>query len=456
MKKILGILFVLTAYFSNAIGQEKLVDRVISTVGTSYILQSDLELEYTQYLAAGNAKNEKFKCYILQQLLTQKLLAQQAVIDSVEVSESEIDDELNRRIRYSIQKAGGKERLEEFLNRSVLQHKEEMRPAVAEQMKGQKMQGQLVSKVDVTPQEVKKYFQGLDADSLPYFNTEIEYAQLVINPVLTKEEKEQFRTKAESYRQQVINGSNFATIAQLYSEDGSAPYGGELGFSTRDAWVKEFSAQAFKLKAGEISPVFETQYGFHFLQVLERRGEEVNVRHVLIKTKPTPAALARAKSKIDSIYDIIVDTKKMNFNTAASFYSDDKETKYNGGVVTNMDDRSTLIPVDRLDDVSVFNAIDPLKEGQVSKSILYTDKRTGESSYRIYYLRSRIAPHKANMDQDFAKIKEAARQDKINRTLSEWFESRRETTYIDINPEFLTCDELKIWVNDKDKVAKGN
>lgn len=457
MKKVLGILLILSIYFSQATGQEKLIDRVISTVGSSYILQSELNYQYeTQYLAQGNPPDDKVKCYILQQLLTQKLLAQQAVIDSVEVSESEVDDEINRRIRFNIQKAGGKERLEEFLNRSILQHKEEMRPLVAEQLKGQKMQNQLVSKVDVTPQEVKKYFQSLNADSLPYFNTEIEYAQLVIDPTLTKEEKEATRQKVEGYRQQILNGSDFGTIARFYSEDAAAPYGGESGFQTRDYWAKEFSAMAFKLKPGEISPVFETQFGFHILQVLERRGEEVNVRYIVVTHKPTPAALERAKAKIDSIYGLIVDAKKMNFNTAASIYSDDKETKYNGGVVTNMEDRSTLIPVDQLDDVSVFNAIDPLKEGDISKSVLYTDKRTGATSYRIYYLKSRIAPHKANLDQDFAKIKEAARQDKVNRTLSEWFESRRETTYIDINPDFLSCDELKIWVNDNDKVAKGN
>lgn len=447
MKKILGILIILSAYFTTSFAQDKLVDRVIATVGNAHILQSDLEMEYTQFLAQGNKPDDKVKCYILQQLLTQKLLAQQAVIDSIEVSESEIDDQLNFRIRSMIQRAGGKERLEEFLNRSILQHKEEMRPAVAEQLKGNKMQGQIVSKIDVTPEEVKRYFNGLNKDSLPYFNTEIEYAQLVINPVLTKEEKDQFRNKAEGYRQQVLNGSDFGTIARLYSEDGSAPYGGELGFTTRENWVKEFSAQAFRLKKGEISPVFETQFGFHFLQVLERRGEEVNVRHVLIKKQATYESLNRAKAKIDSIAGVIK-ANKLNFNQAASLYSDDQNTKYAGGVVTNDENRSTLIPTDQLDDVSVFNAIDPLKEGEVSQPVLYTDKRLGEKSYRIYYLRSRIAPHKANMDQDFAKIKEAAKQDKINRTLSEWFESRRETTYIDVNPEFLSCEELKIWTKE--------
>ena len=452
MKKLFGILFILTVYFNSLSAQEKLVDRIIATVGSAHILQSDLELEYTQFLAQGNKPDDKVKCYILQQLLTQKLLAQQAVIDSIEVSESEVDDQLNFRIRSMVQRAGGKERLEEFLNRSILQHKEELRPAVAEQLKGNKMQGQIVSKIDVTPEEVKRYFNSLDADSLPYFNTEIEYAQLVINPVLTKEEKDIFRNKAEGYRQQVLNGSDFGTIARLYSEDGSAPYGGELGFNTRENWVKEFSAQAFRLKKGEISPVFETQFGFHFLQVLERRGEEVNVRHILVKKQPTNESLNRAKAKIDSIADLIA-TKKLNFNQAASIYSDDQNTKYAGGVVSNMEDRSTLIPMDQLEDVEVFNSLDPLQVGDISKPLLYTDKRMNEKSYRIYFLKSRIPPHKANMEQDFAKIKEAARQDKINRKLSEWFESRRETTYIDINPEFMSCEELKIWTKPTKELA---
>lgn len=445
MKKIIGIFFILTLYISTVNAQEKLVDKVIASVANAYILQSDLEMEYTQYLAQGNKPDEKVKCYIMNQLLVQKLLSQQAAIDSVEISETEVDDQLNYRIRSMVQRAGGKEKLEEFLNRSVLQHKEEMRPAVAEQMRGNKMQQQLVSKVNVTPQEVKKYFNSLNTDSLPYFNTEIEYSQIVVIPELTVEEKSQFRKKAEDYRQQVLNGSDFGTIARFYSEDGSAPYGGELGYNTRENWVKEFSAQAFRLKNGEISPVFETEYGFHFLQVLDRRGEEVNVRHLLITKKPTSSSLERAKLKIDSIVQRI-ETKKVDFNSAASFFSDDKETKYNGGVVTNIENRSTLIPVDQLDDVAVFNAIDPLKVGEISKPVIYTDKRTGEKSYRIYSLKSRIPPHKANLEQDFAKIQDAAKQDKINRTLSEWFEKKRETTYISIDPAFSTCEDLKVWI----------
>lgn len=448
MKKYISLL-ALVAIFSikGLMAQSRLVDRVITTVGSSIILQSDLEMRYAQHLTEGEKPDEKVKCYLLQQLITEKLLAQQATIDSIEVTEAEIDDNLNGRMQMMVRQAGGKERLEEFLNRSLLQYKEEMRPSIGEVLKAQKMQRSIISTINVTPQEVKRYFDSLNQDSVPYFNTEIEVGELVINPVLTKEEKDQFRQKAEGYRKQIIDGSDFATIARFYSEDGSAPYGGELGFATRSNYVKEFSAMAFRLKEGEISPVFETMYGFHFLQVLQRRGEEVNVRHILIKSKPTNASLDRAKAKIDSIYDRVV-AGKIGFHTAASLYSDNDETKYTGGMISNEEDRTSLIPVDRLDK-ETFTAVDPLEVGQYSKSFLSKD-RMGNPVYKFVFLKSRIAPHKANLDQDFAKIQEAAKQDKVNRKLSEWFEQRKENTFIDINEDFMQCDELKLWLSNEE------
>jgi len=430
--------------------EAKVIDKVAAVVGSNIILQSEIEMQYAQYLAQGNKANEDFKCYILQQQLTQKLLAQQAAIDSIDVSEGEVDDNINSRLRYMSNQAGGQERLEQFLNRSLLQYKEEMRPSVYEQLKANKMQQDIVSGIDVTPLEVKRYFESLDTDSLPYFNTEVEVGELVIFPQLTREEKQQFRDRAEDLRRQVAEGADFATIARLYSQDpGSAPYGGDLGFNTRDGFVKEFSAVAFRLKPGELSPVFESEYGFHFLEVLERRGEEVRTRHVLINIKPTAASLARAKTHIDSIYEHVVDNK-LDFYTAATLYSDNKETKYNGGMLLNMENqqsRTTLIPADKLD-ASVFTAIDTLQPGQYSRPAEFTD-RTGKTGYRFTYLKSRTPPHQANLEQDFAKIKEAALQDKINRKLSEWFEGRRKVTFININEEYHDCDDLKIWLKEQ-------
>ncbi|HLS95888.1 peptidylprolyl isomerase [Sphingobacterium sp. FBM7-1] len=456
MKKYIGLLGVALMSIiclQSVYSQSRLVDRIVATVGSSIILQSDVEMQYAQYLAQGEKPNEEMKCFVLQQLLTQKLLSQQAAIDSIEVSEAEVDDNLNRRMQMMVRQAGGKERLEEFLNRSLLQYKEEMRSNVAEQLKAERMRHTIVSTINVTPAEVKHYFQSLNQDSLPYFDTEVEIGEVMIKPELTKEEKEQFKNKAEGYRQQVLNGSDFGTVARLYSEDGSAPYGGELGFATRDHYVKEFSAMAFKLKEGEISPVFETQFGFHFLQVLQRRGEEVNVRHILIKKKATSASLQRAKAKIDSIYDK-VSAGKLAFHTAASLYSDANETKYAGGMITNPEDNSPLIPINRLDK-ETFTAIDPLEVGQYSKSFISADQ-TGEQVYKFIYLKSRIAPHKANLEQDFAKIQEAASQDKVNRELSEWFEQRKKNTFIDINEDFLRCDVLKPWMDENQEVLANN
>ncbi|MFD2743717.1 MULTISPECIES: peptidylprolyl isomerase [Sphingobacterium] len=464
MKKytIFFIVFVLSlVQFVQA--QDKLIDRVVATVGSNIILQSDVDMQYTQYLANGGPANPNFKCQALQQLIMTKLLAQQAVIDSVEVSEAEVDDRINQNMRHMIRQAGNQERLEGFLKRSVLQYKEEIRPTMAEQMRAERLQGNIVQKINVTPQEVSRYFDGLNKDSLPYFNTEIETGEIVIEPVLTKSEKEQYKNKAEGYRQQILAGSDFGTIARFYSECPSAPNGGDLGFSTREGYVKEFSAVAFKLKPGEISEVFETPFGFHFLQVLERRGEEVNVRHLLITMKPTQASLERAKSKIDSVYNLVA-TGKMSFHTAASLYSDAKETKFNGGMVFDQNSytRSTMISVDGLER-DLFAAIDTLKPGQYSKPYLFshvTDAhRDGIQAYKFNYLKTRVAPHQANMEQDFAKIQEAAQQDKVNRYLSEWFEKRTASTYIHVNEDFSTCDDLELWLRkpkEEEKVAQAN
>jgi peptidyl-prolyl cis-trans isomerase SurA len=450
MKKYFVALLGLVLTSNGVYSQEsKVVDRVAAIVGSAIILQSDVDREYAQNLAQGAPEDERLKCYILQQQLTQKLLAQQAAIDSIEVSEGELDDNINSRMRYMTSQAGGQDRLERFLNRSLLQYKEEIRPSVLEQLKANRMQQTIIQGIDVTPMEVKRFFEAIHPDSLPYFGTEVELGEIVIFPSLTREEKQQYRERAESLRKQVLDGTDFATVARLYSDDkGSAINGGDLGFSTRDNFVKEFSAVAFRMKPGEISQVFESEFGFHFLQVLERRGEEVKTRHVLVNIKPTQNSLNRAKSKIDSIYQLVV-SKKVDFYTAATAYSDNQETKFNGGMMLNMQNqqsRTTLIPAKQLG-ADLFKAIDTLEVGEYSLPHQFTTERGQKIGFRFTFLKSRTEPHKANYDQDFAKLKEMAMTDKINRKLSEWFEGRRKVTYIHINESFNNCEELSIWIN---------
>ena len=432
------------------------LDKIAGVVGNSIILQSDIELKYASYLAQGNPPNPSIKCQILQSLLTQKLLAQQAVIDSVDVKDDDVDGDVDRRMRGMIQRAGGQERLEQFLGRSIIQYKDEIRADIREEMIAQKMQQKITANVNTTPQDVKKFFDGIPKDSLPSFNKEVEVGEIVFNPKLTKTEKEAYKQKAEDLLKRVKAGEDFGALARLYSQDpGSAPDGGDLGFSDRSSFVKEFSAMAFKLKAGEISPVFETDFGFHFLQVIERRGEQVHVRHILIIPAITQESLDRAKAKADSIYTLMEKNKKVDFSTAAAYYSDNKDTKYNGGMMLNAEnvqERSTYIPTDKLDP-QVALVTDTMKVGSISKPLLFTGS-DGKKAYKILYLKSSTNAHKANLAQDYPKLKEYATNDKINRTVSEWFQKKRKQTFIKIDPEYQSCPQLKGWPTPESTTAE--
>jgi peptidyl-prolyl cis-trans isomerase SurA len=447
MKQTVGILFFLLTSINLTFAQNITVNKIAAVVGDNIILQSDIEREYANYILQGNPENDEVKCGVLQQMLTQKLLSQQAVIDSVTVTDDEVTNEVDRRMRAFVQRAGGQERLEQFLNRSVLQYKDEIRPDVKEQLVANRMHSKITENIGITPLEVKRFYESIPKDSLPEYPTEVEVGEIVVYPKLTKAEKEKFRDKAEALRLRIKGGEDFATLARLYSQDpGSAPEGGDLGFFDRTAMVKEFTALAFKLKANELSPVFETDFGFHFLQVMERRGEQVRARHILIKMEAPQESLVRTKVAIDSIYENVVN-KKLPFSTAASMYSDNNDTKYNGGMMLNAENvssRTTFIPTDKLDP-SVFFAIDTMKVGTYSKPYEFT-ARDGKKGYRFVYLKSKTDPHRANLDQDFPKIKEIAFEDKIQREVSSWFEKRRLSTYIKIDPEFKTCESLKMWL----------
>jgi len=447
MKKIAGIIFIIIGLSSQVAKAQKVaLDKVVAVVGNAIILKSDLEMQYAQYLAQGNPADETLKCYFLQQLLTQKLLSQQAIIDSVTVTEEQVDDEINRRMRTMISRAGGQERLEQFLNRSLIQYKDEIRPDIREQLVANKMQGTISEKVSVSPDEVKKYFERIPKDSLPSFNTEVEVGAVVLYPKLTKKEKEAYRDRVEALRLRIKGGEDFGTLSRLYSQDlGSATEGGDLGFMDRTMLVKEFAANAFKIKPGEMSQVFETEYGFHVLKVMERRGEQVRAQHILIKTEPTPASLERCKALADSVFNL-VSTKKLDFSAAASLHSDDNDTKFNGGMMLNSENvqsRSTFIPTDKLDP-ALFLTIDTMKVGTISNPSSFASP-AGQQGYRFVFLKSRIGPHKASLEQDYPKIKDAAYEDEVNKVVSAWFEKRRKSTFIKIDPEYAICKDLQDW-----------
>jgi peptidyl-prolyl cis-trans isomerase SurA len=448
MKKFLLIAGSLMCLFLNVQAQKTNIDKVVAVVGSNIILLSDLNQQYAIYINQGNPADDKAKCYFLQQMLVQKLLKQQAEIDSIMVEDNQVDEALDKRMRYQIQRMGGQEKLEQFLQKSVLQYKDEMRPDIKEGLIAEKMQQKITENASVTPLEVKKYFDTYKKDSLPDIGTEVEVGEIALYPKLTKAEKQKFYDKLDAIRLRVKSGEDFGFLAKTYSEDpGSASEGGDYGFIDRNTMVKEFTAWAFKLKAGEMSPVFETDFGYHIVQVIERRGEQAHVRHILIKPVTTPASLERVKLKADSIYKDIQD-KKLPFFSAASLYSDNKETQYNGGMMLYADNvtaRTTFIPVEKLDP-AVFVVIDTMKVGSISKPVAFNNQQDGKEGYKIFLLKSKIPPHKGNLEQDYPKFKERAQKEKEAKIMSEWFEKRKETTYIRVDDEFATCDEMKLWV----------
>jgi peptidyl-prolyl cis-trans isomerase SurA len=437
--------------------QKEVLDKIIAVVGNSVILQSDIEGLNAQYLIQNQHPD---KCQLTQGLITQKLLVQQAAIDSIDVKEDELQQEIDRRMRNMVMRAGGQDRLEQYLNRSLLQYKEEIRGDVREMMVAQKMQAHITEKLNTTPQDVRDYFRKIPTDSLPTFNKEVEVGEIVFEPKLSKEEKDIYREKAQELLNRIKKGEDFGALATAYSQDpGTATQGGDAGFADRNQFVKEYTGWAFRLKPGEYSPVFESpDYGFFFLQVLERRGEQVHSRHILISPAITPESLDRAKGKADTVYKLVAKYHTADvFSHVANDYSDDKETKYNGGLITNGENvevRSTYIPTDKLDP-QIALVVDTMKVGGVSKPVLCTDAK-GQKSYRIFYLKSVIDAHKANLELDFPKIKTFATDDKINRTISQWFAKKRKETYIKIDPIYQACPLLKDWATPTAASAQVN
>ncbi len=422
------------------------IDRIIAVVGGNITLQSELETQYLQMLASGYEPNDDSRCIIFEELLYGNLLLHRAKVDSLEVSDGEVEDELNRRLEYFIAQLGSQEKLEEYYEKSILEIKDEFRELIKEQLMSQRMQQQITGDIKVTPAETRSYFNRIPKDSLPLINTEIELGRIMRRPSVTKEQKEEARTKAEELRQRVLDGESFRALAILYSEDpGSAKQGGDLGFFTRGSMVPEFDAVAFSLKEDSVSEVFETSYGFHFVEMMERRGEQINVRHILVRAKTSLEDLEKAKIFLDSIHKLIID-KKMTFAEAAEKFSDDEESKINGGMMFNPMTGATTFEMDQLGSIDqrLFLTIENMVPGDISKAVK-TQSPDGKEAYNLFFLKTKTEPHVANMKDDYQRIQQAALGEKKNKAIEKWINSKAAETYVKIDPAYRDCPFVHRW-----------
>ncbi|MDO7845355.1 peptidylprolyl isomerase [Hymenobacter sp. M29] len=423
-------------------GQE-LLDGIVVKVDNQIVLRSDVELIYAQEVAraAGKPLPPDLKCKILQSLVLNKLMLAKAETDSVVVEDKTVNNEVDRRMAYFVQQIGSEKRLEEQYNKPIKALKDDLRPQIKDQLTQQKMQETITGKVAVTPREVAQYFSRVPKDSLPYFSTEVEVGQIVIPAQVNDKAKQAAMAKLNDIRAQVLAGADFATLAKQYSEDpGSAKEGGYLGFFKRGELVPEYEAASMKLEPGQLSPVVQSQFGFHLIQFIERKGNTYSTRHILLKPETGAAdASASAKQLVRLRRQILTDS--ISFAKAAKDNSSDKQSSTNGGLLANRQDGGSRLPLDKLDP-AIFFVIDTMKVGHITPPMPYrTDD--GKDAMRILYLKSNTPPHQANLEQDYQKIAAAALNEKRNKALDEWFAKNRGSVYLEVAPEYAQCKVLE-------------
>lgn len=437
------IMFFLSSFTVAAQGPvQQQVDGIIAKVGNNIILRSDLEFSYLQYLAQTKQQpSQELKCEILSSLVQDKLLVARAEIDSVTVGEGEVAYELENRINYLANQVGGVEKLEAYYNKSAKQLKDDLRRSVREMLVMQEMQKNITSTVKVTPKEIRSYFNRIPADSLPYFSSEVELGQVVKKAQLSKQQKQETRQQLEEIRKRILAGEDFATLAKQYSQDpGTAQKGGELGLMKKKMLVPEFEAAALRLEPGQVSGIVETQFGFHLIQLIERKGQEFNTRHILMRPATATVNIQEAVQALDSIRTLIVNDS-LTFAKAAKEYSDDVNSKSNGGMMTNRAG-NTYISMDQVDP-SIFFVIDTMQVGSISKPIPFR-MEDGSEAVRILYLKAKSKPHLANMADDYPRIAQAALSEKKAKAVDKWFEQNFETVFIEIDPEYQKCKALQL------------
>lgn len=429
--------------FSSFTSYTQIVDEIIAVVGNEVVLSSDIETQYLQYLSQGYTDSEEVRCQIIEDVLYQKLLVHQAKLDSTDVSEDDVNQELDSRLNSFISQLGSEEALEEYFKKSTSELKIEFYEIIYNQLLTQRMQSSITSSVSITPEEVKLFFQEMKKSSdIPVMPTTLEISQIIKIPEITLDEKSRIRKKLISFRDRIKNGEDFTVLATLYSDDTeSAKNGGELGFVGRGALVPEFESAAFSLKGDQISEVIETQFGYHIIQLIERSGETVNVRHILLKPKVSSASLLEAKTQLEKVENLMK-SEEITFEEAARFHSDDV-SKNNGGLLINPQTGSSLFTVEELP-LNIRYSAERMNEGDVS-SISQFVMDDGKKAYRIIKITRKLKEHSANLIDDFSLINDAALNEKKQQKISKWVDKNITTTYIRFDYDYNNCDVLKKW-----------
>ncbi len=438
-KKYLLLLLMLP-WMTSALAQPQEIDRVIAIVGSEPVLRSDLEGQYIQYLmqVGSLVENPTVRCELFEELLIQKLLYLQALIDSVVVSDRHVTARIDQKMNYYIMQIGSQEQFEEYFGKSVQEFKVEFFDITKEQMMIEQVQQQLTEDVRVTPTQVRRFFREIPADSLPTVPAEYEIGHIVKVPPIRPEERDRTIERLNTLRQRIKDGESFASLARLQSQDpGTAEKGGELTFG-RGMMDPVFEAAAFALRTpGEMSPVIESSFGFHIIQLVRRSGDFITVRHILRTPEVHPQDLIQAERDLNNI-KALIEMDTLTFEQAAIRHSDDPSGR-NGGRIINPETGSALFTRENLDP-ALAHTVARLKPGQVSSPVIMLTKE-GRQAFRIVYIYRKIDSHTINLEQDYDKIRNFALQNERMKVMDQWIQNKIKETYINITDENLKqCD----------------
>lgn len=453
MKKILTV-FILACLSCAVSAQENVIDEIVWVVGDDAILRSDVENQRLYIQNEGERLDGDPYCVIPERLAIQKLYLNQAKLDSIEVNESQVIQEAERWINYAINQIGSKEQLEEYFNKKISQLKEERKEMLMEQQTVQQMQRKLIGEIKLTPAEVRRYYNQIPKDSLPNIPTTVEVQIITMEPKIPFEETDAIKDRLRQFTEDVNSGKyEFSTLARLYSEDPeSAKRGGELGFVGKASLLPEFANVAFNLKdPKKISQIVQTEYGYHIIQLIEKRGDRINCRHILLKPKVADKEMNECMARMDSLYNDLT-AKKFSFEEAATFLSADKDTRNNKGLMVNqhMESSNSGTPKFEMAELpqEIGKMVYTMQVGDISKPFTMINDKQREV-VAIVKLKARVEQHKANISDDYQVLKTIVEDQKREELLKDWIRKKQKSTYVRISDGWQNCDfQYPGWVRE--------
>ncbi len=439
------IMLIIWSTGSNLFAQDRVIDQIVAIVGGNIVLKSDIEKMYMEQQAQGTTSDGDMKCEIFEHILIDKLLIAEAEMDTlIIITDSQVNQQMEAQLQTYVSYFGSEAAVENFWKKPMAEIRSEMRTSVRDYLMSNQMRNKIIQDVTVTPSGVRQFYRNLPQDEVPVIPAQYEYAQIILRPEISLEEENRVKAELRELKNRIEAGSSFAAMAVMYSEGPSANAGGEIGYLGRAQLDPEYAAAAFNLKGDKISNVVESEFGFHIIQLIDRRGDKVNTRHILMSPKVSPEAKEEAKLRLDSLANLIR-KEQISFAEAAGRFSSDRNTVNSGGLVTNPNTMSSKFTVEELEG-TVSKILSNLKIGEISDPFETIDPESRQPVYALVRLVDKTESHKANLQDDYQHLSDLFLQKKREERLEKWIASKQEQTYIRIDDTYANCNfEFNNW-----------